>query len=210
MKTYITADPHFSKAGSNVLSRPFSDAREMSEHILDAINAKIGTKYARLIILGDFSPREPEYWRQRLITKNCVLILGNHCHRNKSIRAFGHMNVRETWDTKLCGHPCWMSHYAHCVWPKSHYGSFHLYGHTHGMREETLDTLFPGRRSMDAGVDEAFRILGEWTCFDEQEIYDILSTRPGWDNVDFYKQLRGERHSPNSPPVLQGPPNELG
>jgi calcineurin-like phosphoesterase family protein len=40
----------------------------------------------------------------------------------------------------------WVSHYAHRVWPKSHQGSYHVYGHTHG--------VLPGhRRSMDVGVD---------------------------------------------------------
>jgi calcineurin-like phosphoesterase family protein len=40
----------------------------------------------------------------------------------------------------------WMSHYAHRVWPSSHKGSYHIYGHTHGV-------LPDHRRSHDVGVD---------------------------------------------------------
>lgn len=39
------------------------------------------------------------------------------------------------------------SHYAHRVWPKSHHGSLHLYGHSHGTLPDS------GNRSMDVGVD---------------------------------------------------------
>ena len=40
-----------------------------------------------------------------------------------------------------------MSHYCHVVWPNSHYGTIHLYGHTHG-------TLTVPWRAIDVGVDK--------------------------------------------------------
>ncbi|GJD90610.1 hypothetical protein BHAOGJBA_4152 [Methylobacterium hispanicum] len=40
----------------------------------------------------------------------------------------------------------WLSHYAHRVWPRMHYGDLHLYGHSHGS--------LPGTdASTDVGVD---------------------------------------------------------
>lgn len=42
----------------------------------------------------------------------------------------------------------WLSHYAHRVWPQSHYGSFHLYGHSHGNLPDDERSL-----SFDVGID---------------------------------------------------------
>lgn len=39
-----------------------------------------------------------------------------------------------------------LAHHAHRVWPKSHYGVAHLYGHSHGNLPKTAT-------SMDIGVD---------------------------------------------------------
>lgn len=44
------------------------------------------------------------------------------------------------------GHGVVLLHYAMRTWPKSHHGSLHLYGHSHG--------AVPGdRQSCDVGVD---------------------------------------------------------
>jgi calcineurin-like phosphoesterase family protein len=41
-----------------------------------------------------------------------------------------------------------LHHYAQRVWNKSHYGSWHLYGHSHNKLPE-----IPGNLSFDIGVD---------------------------------------------------------
>lgn len=204
MDTYVTADPHLEVEGINTLSRPFSNAREMSEHIVDQYNSR-AKRNDRLIIIGDFSFRSPAHWRNRLVCKNIMLILGNHNRFQQSIDAFeeeeywkrnvalfGNRNVRDHYDGKLCGHPTFFDHYPTMYWPKSHYGSFHCHGHVHDQRTDTILAAFPGMRIWDAGCDTAKRVLGEYTCFHEQEIYDELIKRPGHDDVNFYKELRGE------------------
>ena len=67
-----------------------------------------------------------------------------------------------------------------------------LYGHLHDQREAWLDSVFPGRRSQDCGVDTAKRLLGRYTCFSEEEIYHSLIKQPGSDPVEFYEQFRGK------------------
>ena len=56
---------------------------------------------------------------------------------------------------EISGQAIWLSHYAHRVWPKAHYGAWHLYGHSHGKLPET-DNL-----SMDIGVDATALRLNE-------------------------------------------------
>jgi calcineurin-like phosphoesterase family protein len=214
MITYFGADPHFDREGQNTVGRPFSSKEEMCETILEEYNSRAG-RHDRLIIAGDFSFREPAFWRQRLKCRNIMLVLGNHDRREASIKAFGKMNVREQYCTKVCGHPMFVSHYPTMYFPGSHKGHFHGFGHVHDSRTQTIERLFPAYptwlpdndvckwmaspfcrntaiRAMDLGPDAAFRITGKWTCFSEQEIYDILISRPGHDDVNFYKRRRGE------------------
>lgn len=53
-------------------------------------------------------------------------------------------------------------------------------------REFTLNALFPGRRSMDVGIDQAIRILGRPAPFSEAEIMELLGEKPGHDPVEYY------------------------
>jgi len=59
-----------------------------------------------------------------------------------------------------------MCHYCMRVWPRSHYNTWHLYGHSHGGLE-------PIGKSMDVGVDVwGFRPIALY----EVEVY--MSQRP--------------------------------
>ncbi len=59
----------------------------------------------------------------------------------------------------------WMSHYAHMVWPEMHYGSRHIYGHSHGAAERHTKGL-----CFDIGVD-----CTEYTPLSYQEVMDRFS-----------------------------------
>jgi calcineurin-like phosphoesterase family protein len=65
-----------------------------------------------------------------------------------------------------------LSHYSFRVWNKSHHGSWMLYGHSHDSMEKE-----PWGRSMDVGVDSAYRILGEYRPFNYEEIKKIMDSR---------------------------------
>ena len=195
---YLTADPHLDTEGTNMLGRPFSSKEEMNGTILEEYNSRAG-KNDRIIIAGDFSFREPQKWRNKLRCKNIVLVLGNHDPVRRCVLAFGQNNVREQYMTKCCGHNMFISHYPTLYWPKSHYGSFHGYGHVHDMRTDTIMSHFPDIRAIDLGVHSGKRILGKWTLFSEEEIYEILIKRKGHDPVEFYKELRGEYKKDHNP-----------
>jgi hypothetical protein len=63
-----------------------------------------------------------------------------------------------------------LSHYSHRVWNGSHKGITHLYGHSHGLIDDF-------NKSMDVGVDVAYRMFGEWRPFHLNEIIDIMSKK---------------------------------
>lgn len=72
-----------------------------------------------------------------------------------------------------------LCHYAMAVWEKSHRGSWHLYGHSHSNAEDWLNKIMPGRRSMDVGIDNAYKILGSYRPFSFEEIAEIMKDRHG-------------------------------
>lgn len=55
-----------------------------------------------------------------------------------------------------------------------------LYGHAHGAAEDWLDSQMPGRLSMDVGVDNAFKIFGEYRPISSDEIGELFSSRNGF------------------------------
>lgn len=186
---YFTADLHLShKRILQIANRPFKSIEEHNKEILAAINDTVPTN-ATLYVLGDVilhTDTSPVY---DIKTKNRHLIWGNHDARNVAA-AF-----QSARDVYMLDYPpkIWLSHYAHAYWPQSHRGSYHLYGHTHTYREETLDKLFPQRRSMDVGIDNAYRLLGAYRPFSLGEILEIMKDRTGHDDLSFYMNLEEQR-----------------
>lgn len=200
MKTHFTSDPHI--AHENILAitfRKFSSIEEHNGLMIENINRQVA-KYDRLYILGDVVWGFEQSWMAQIRCKNKHLIYGNH---DKSILGKYFVSCAETAEIKLELPERWrkdedksvrvyLNHYANAYWPGSHRGSLHLYGHTHAQREVTLSTAFPGRRSMDVGVDAAKITLGEYRPFTDDEVLDLLMPQPGHDNLSYYRRLQDD------------------
>lgn len=192
MKTHFIADTHIDHEGIIDMAGRW-DCGTIEEHtgvVLEGINSAV-SEADRLIFAGDVAWRSITNFLAAIRCKNVHLINGNH---DKASFGKAFKSVADVDIFSLPGdHKVFVSHYPHCYWPASHYGSLHLYGHVHADREETLDLAFPGRRSMDCGIDNAYRLLGKRRPFSEGEIIDILASRPGHDDVSFYKKLQDAR-----------------
>jgi calcineurin-like phosphoesterase family protein len=155
----------------------------MDDYLIDQINKNVAPDDI-LWHLGDFCfwkrtdrARFAKSYREKILCQNFFLIAGNH--DSSEIRSvfdgyFDHKEIKVHSKTIV------LNHYAHCFWNRSHYGSWMLYGHAHGNAEEWLDFNMPGRLSMDVGVDNAFRVLGEYRPFSFQEIANIMHSRRGF------------------------------
>lgn len=76
------------------------------------------------------------------------------------------------------------------IWNKNHKGSIHLYGHSHANAEHTING-----KSMDVGIDNAFKIFGEYRPFGFSEILHLLKDRTQLiidhhGNKDFYDRKK--------------------
>ncbi len=188
MKTFFTADLHLNHDKVALFTgRPFANIVDHDQHMIEQINRVVG-RNDRLYILGDVSWRALSVEMDKIVCRDKHLIYGNHDRHN-----FGKYfkTAEDVTEIKIQEQKFFLSHYPHAYWPASHRGSIHLYGHMHNQREATLNALFPGRRSMDVGIDSAKALLGEYRPFSEDEILVRMLIQPGHDGVEYYEATHG-------------------
>lgn len=153
----------------------------MDQVILDRINETVGVDDT-LYILGDFTFRggKPADYVSRIKCQDIHLILGNHDKRSDYIDNMsasridvGFTSVQEVKEIIYCNQRIFLSHYCHKVWPASHKGSYHLWGHSHGKLDE--EERKTNRKSLDVGVDNTInygKMFGEpWSFKELQKLF---------------------------------------
>ena len=158
---FLTADEHHGHR--NIIEkfqfRPFENVDQMTEELISRHNFKVG-KSDRVIHIGDM------FWRHckdpisilKRLNGQHHYVMGNHEEAFKDFYgmtlAAKFVTVTESYkvDLKPFGIEkvpyLFCAHFAHRVWPKSHNGSWHAYGHSHGALPDD-----PKANSMDVGVD---------------------------------------------------------
>ena len=145
MDIFFTSDQHYGHARIlEYCKRPFSCIEEMNETLIQRHNDVVGKKDL-VYHLGDFAFKGCGGDYLCRLNGQHVLILGNH-DRPKQQVGISWQEVVPVKQVKVAGQLIWLSHYAHLVWPQSHYNTWHLFGHTHGRLKGV-------GRSMDVGVD---------------------------------------------------------
>ena len=169
---YFTADQHFGH--KNILkhqgvTRPFDTIEEHDKFAVDQWNSVISNNDT-VYHLGDFTLKGWSFFWDTVqkLNGSILVVPGGHDykwiqeHPNPEIqikrpanfihspRRISLLNTLETIEIHQGGkYPLVISlcHYAQLKWDRSHYGSLHLFGHSHGRLE------YPEPRSMDIGVD---------------------------------------------------------
>lgn len=175
-----TGDLHFGHTGvlmhqSNRMNA-FGSVEEMDAQVIDATNSVV-LRNDQLRVLGDFcwEASRAGHYRQRLNVRKIHVCQGNHdsssLRKHVSLmKDMVYFKVRTRGKTFRI-HEC---HYPLLSWRGLHRGSIHLYGHSHGIYEDMLDKIFPGRRAMDVGIDAIFRLTGKHRPISLDEILDRL------------------------------------
>jgi len=148
MTTWFTSDLHLGHA--NIIkysNRPFSSVEEMDRALIANWNAKIAQNDV-VYFLGDFCFSDVTRGQNYLNQLNGIkhLITGNHDKTAVQLR--GWASIKDFAEVRIEGQSITICHYAMRVWNKSHHGSWHLYGHSHGSLPDD-----PNSRSFDVGVD---------------------------------------------------------
>lgn len=185
---YFCADLHANREGFAVLNRPHKTAGEMTTALIHGINLRV-QRNDILYILGDiaFSWKETVNVRQKIRCKNIFVTRGNHdISLGQLKRIFGEHFVDNILDTKIRDLHLVLCHYPLLFWDQSHHGAGCLHGHLHNQRTETYMNLLPDIRLLDVSFDSAKEILCGYYPFSEDEVYFILNSRKGHDDVEFY------------------------
>lgn len=186
MKTFFTSDTHFGHA--NILKyskRPFANVQEMDEKFIENWN-KVVTPKDRVFHLGDFLFGDIRRAREliRRLNGTICFIWGNHdktmselqyaMSRDCSGSCGSHGDIKgkiQFWgdmpQVEVEGQQIVLCHYAMRVWNKSHHGTWHLYGHSHGSLPDDPNSL-----SFDVGVD-----CHHYHPISFQQVDDIMSKK---------------------------------
>ena len=177
MTIWFTGDQHFWH--TNIIqycNRPFANVEEMDEALIDAWN-KVVMPDDLVYHLGDFTLGNrliAEKYFKRLHGYIRVLEYPWH-HDSRWLRgqlfySYLHEVVYDQPIVVLehkADVPIILCHYAFEIWDRKHYGSLHFHGHSHGMLPRISNRL-------DVGVDNAFRLMGEFRPFSIEEAIAII------------------------------------
>lgn len=148
--TWITSDNHyFHKNISKYCpeSRPFSSVSEMTEVLIERHNSLVKPT-DDWYCLGDFSFGNYEQTKSILERLNGrkYYIFGNHDKVMKNNDIYKHFVwMKDYAEIKLNKKQICLFHFPISEWHRSHYGSYHFYGHLHSKCERG--------RSKDIGCD---------------------------------------------------------
>ena len=178
---WFSSDHHFNHI--NILkyeNRPFSSIEEHDSALIENWNKNVKNTdivfYAGDIYLGN----NKDYLRKILYSLNGKIyyVFGNHDtlvrkdiltqERFKTHGDYLEISINKKYNITI-------SHYAMKVWNKRHYGSWSLYGHSHGNLGED------DSRSMDIGIDAVYKRLGQkienYRPINFNEVHEIMKTR---------------------------------
>lgn len=150
MITFFTADQHFYH--TNIIrycNRPFADVSDMNTAIRDRWNSVVSCRDT-VYVLGDvlYKCCDVDACKKLIgsLNGNIHVILGSH-DKESQLRQVGLRQLYPNRLIKIDGIWVYLNHCAMRVWERSHYGAFHLYGHSHGRLPENSTWSF------DVGVD---------------------------------------------------------
>jgi len=161
-KLFFTADEHYGHA--NIIKycdRPYETVYEMNEDIVQRHNSVVSSN-DNVIHAGDFTLQGRKKAHEYIDRLN-----GSHIFLRGSHDYWLPNDHQMIWEGNLCKDGFTViCHYCMRTWARSHFNSFHLYGHSHGK-------LAPIGKSWDIGVDN-----NNFYPLSVQDVIKIMDDRP--------------------------------
>lgn len=171
---FFTADEHYGHR--NIIeycNRPFESVEDMDKWLIENHNSIVKPDDV-VVHAGDFTLKgmaEAMLYRDRL-NGNHIFLRGSHDRWTNDF-------TPHIWEKAIEGHYIVVCHYAMRVWPRSHYNSIQLYGHSHGR-------LQPIGKQWDIGVDN-----NNFYPVSMKKLKEIMKERP--DNPNLIPEPRRRR-----------------
>lgn len=163
---FFVADEHYyHERIIKYVNRPFGSLEEMNEEMIKR-NNEVVSKNDIVIHGGDFTFLKSMKDVQEKIIKRLYgihyFLKGSHDYWLKNV------NHHEIWQKRVNGKYIVVCHYAMLVWPRSHYNSILLFGHSHG---KLNDKVYG--KCHDIGVDN-----NDFYPVSEEQIFEIMKNKP--------------------------------
>jgi len=139
---FFTADEHYHHAKIiQYCNRPFTSVEQMDGTLIANFNSVVGRDDVT-VHAGDFG-----FFKTRQEAEVVIKRLhGNHIFLKGSHDRWLPDSAKTQWRRMIDGQFIVACHYAMRTWERAHYGSWQVYGHSHGM-------LAPIGKQWDVGVD---------------------------------------------------------
>ena len=187
MTVFFTADHHFGHDKiRGYTGRPFATVEEMDQALIDRWNAVVGPEDV-VYHLGDFTLTDSlSPWVHALRFGQLKIVPGGHDWRWLNHTEFMKLEPRvlvtpPLVTLELPSGGKWplvvvLCHYPLLSWDRSHYGSLHLHGHSHG----TIPNDLSGDRQLPPGQARGSRIDVGVDCWDFTPVaLDVLLEKGG-------------------------------
>lgn len=170
---YFTSDEHYGH--KNVIkycNRPFADTEEMDYYLITKHNELVKGNDT-VIHVGDFTLMglNPALEYISKLNGSHIFLQGSHDYWLEK----SNLPLIQIWEKKVHDVYLVACHYAMRTWPRSHYNSWQLFGHSHG----NLNGI---GKQYDVGVDN-----NDFTPVSFEKLKKIIDSLP--DNFNCVKKL---------------------
>jgi len=188
-RLFFTADLHLGHKKiflPDYADRPWQDLELMNEQLIDRWNRKV-PKNGLVFVVGDLTMAEKDLDRfVPMLNGRILYVLGDHglvkpgSKRAELFEGIYHLlrlsMPGDLPDIVLC-------HWAMRKWHKAHWGTWHLFGHSHG-------ELPPHGLSFDCGVDAPETDYTPMSYLDVLEQMRMIRNSPGYKPVEHHGRSR--------------------
>ena len=163
---------------SNKECRNFQNEEEMTTYIINNINKYVSWD-SLLIHLGDwtFGGKEKiKKLRDRINCRNIINIQGNHDFFVEEFTSDLFLEFTQIGYYRIENQSIICSHYPLWQWHEQGRDVWNLHGHLHGKEDDILKQIHE-YKSFDCGIDNAFKLIGEYKPFSFLEIEEYVKDK---------------------------------
>lgn len=173
---YFSSDLHEGHQAVIDFGRKFNSLLEMNIHIIDEINKKV-KENDLLVLLGDSLMGEKDYtsFLNKMVCNNVIMLYGNHCSLSKMLET-KLLYQGYYLELNIDGQIICCQHYPSFNWNYQDQNSISLHGHLHSDESYIVKDIHK-YKSMDCGIDNYYKLFGEYSIFSFEQIKEILKNK---------------------------------
>jgi len=180
-QVFFSSDFHLNHEAVIKFGRKFENVVEMNDNILYEVN-KVVRQNDLLVLLGDTMMGEKDYTQflNSLICENIIILFGNHCNRGKLLSSLQECDkllyIGDYLELNIDKQIICCSHFPQFNWNYQDEGAISLHGHLHSDENDVIKEIHK-YKSLDVGIDNFYKLFGEYSVFSFGQIQEILKDK---------------------------------